>query len=472
MNLEQIKSLVENQESSMLEFKATTAHLRAAFATACAFLNSKGGTVLIGVKDSGKIVGQDVSDGTCKEIASETNKIEPASQGHLKVDYIPLEDKKYVIAINVKPGDHAPYVYDGRPYQRDESSTNKMSQQRYDQLVSKRNQLNFSWENFVAEGYDLDLLDQNLILSVVRKGVEEKRLPEIALRQDTLKVLERLDLVNKENKLTNAAVVLFGTKFMPHYPQCHLKMARFKGTTRHEFLDSDLVYGNAFDLLEQGMSFVKKHLPVAAKIEPGKLERVETPIIPFDAIREALINAICHRDYNIYQGTMGLAIYDDRMELFNNGGLLQDATLERIKAGFSLLRNPNIANAFYRCKLIERWGRGIGEIINRCKVAGDPEPEFIVDPVEFKVVFKFPFSLKPAVIPIGEGVIKTSSRQQEIIELLTKSKELTTKEIMDRLKEPLSDRTLRRDLVALKKFGIVASRGRTHKAVWFLLNKG
>jgi len=248
-------------------------------------------------------------------------------------------------------------------------------------------------------------------------------------------------------------------------------MARFKGTTRHEFLDSDLVYGNAFDLLEKGMSFAKKHLPIAAKIEPGKLERTETPIIPFDAIREALINAICHRDYSIYQGSIGLAIYDDRMELFNNGGLLPDATLEKIKTGFSLLRNPIIANVFYRCKLIEMWGRGIGEIINRCKVAGDPEPEFVIDPAEFKIIFKFPFSLKPAIISVGEDVIKPSSRQQEIIKILTNSKELTTKEIMDQLEESLSERTLRRDLLALKKLGIVASRGSTHRAVWFLLNK-
>ena len=77
-------------------------------------------------------------------------------------------------------------------------------------------------------------------------------------------------------------------------------------------MDIDLAYGNAFELMEKGMLFVRRHLPLAAKIEPGRLERVETPLIPFDAVREALYNAFCHRDYSISGGSINLAIYDDR----------------------------------------------------------------------------------------------------------------------------------------------------------------
>lgn len=471
MNLKQIKSLVENQESSMLEFKATTAHLRAAFSTACAFLNSKGGTVLIGVKDNGKIVGQDVSDGTRKEIANEINKIEPASQGHLKVDYIPLEDKKHVIAINVKSGDHAPYVYDGRPYQRDESSTNKMSQQRYDQLISKRMQLNFSWEKANAHDYEIKDLDHDLIFGVVRKAVDLKRMPEEALRQDVPKLLEALQLA-ADNQLNNAAVALFAKKIKANYYQCSLKLARFKDTDRHEFLDSNIIFGNIFEFLENGMLFVRRHLPVAARIEPGKLERVETPLIPFDAIREALINACCHRDYSSLGGSIGLAIYDDRMEIFNDGGLLPGISLEKIKAGFSKPRNPIIAEVFHRCNLIEKWGRGIPKIIKSCKTMHDPEPEFMVDEVEFKIVFRFPTSLKPEIIQESEVRLEDlSRRQREIVTMLDKQGRLTTKEIMGRLKEPPAERTLRDDLAALKKAGIVESHGHARTTVWFLLGK-
>ena len=89
-----------------------------------------------------------------------------------------------------------------------------------------------------------------------------------------------------------------------------------------------------FELLEKGTLFIKRHLPVAAKVIPDKLERVETPLIPFNATREALINALCHRDYSINGGSIGLAIYGDRMKIFNDGRLPQGVTIEKIKTGF------------------------------------------------------------------------------------------------------------------------------------------
>ena len=344
-----------------------------------------------------------------------------------------------------------------------------MIQQRYDQLISRRAQLNHSWERFEAQEYNIDWLDKNLVINTVRHGIEAERLPELAMRQEIPQILEAFNLFINDH-LSNAAVVLFGTKFMPNYPQCHLKLARFKGTDRHEFLDSDLIYGNIFELLDRGVLFVNRHLPVAARIESGKLERVETPIIPFDAIREALINALCHRDYSIYQGSIGLAIYDDKMEIFNDGGFLPGVTLEKIKHGFSRLRNPIIADVLYKCRLIERWGRGIQEIIKNCMAAGDPEPEFSIDEAEFKIIFKFPSSLKPPVMssPPRKEKISLTRRQEEILNILKQAQELTAKEIISKLKNPPAERTLRDDLAALKKLGLIESRGHARTTVWLL----
>ncbi len=381
--------------------------------------------------------------------------------------------------MQVKNGLQAPYIYDGRAFQREQSVTKRMPQSKYDTLVAGRNQLNHSWESFIANDYNVELLDSNLILSTVRKGVEDKRLPEIALRQDIFKILETLDL-SKEGSLNNAAVVLFGTKFTPNYPQCQLKLARFKGVDKHEFIDSDLIYGNLFDLLDKAMLFIKRHLPVAAKIEPGKLERTEKPVVPYDAIREAFINSLCHRDYNIRGGAISLAIYDNRMEIYNNGGLPHGVTIEKIKAGFSQHRNPLIADVCYKCRLTEKWGRGIQEIITSCNNAGDPEPEFIADETEFKVIFKFPnirTDNEPLAINksirnmIAHGLFEPTSRRLEIIDILLQENELNINDIMAKLKDSPAQRTLRDDMAALKKSGIVGSRGRAKTAIWFIKDR-
>jgi ATP-dependent DNA helicase RecG len=111
MDIHQIEAMVKQGESQGLEFKKSTVQLKPAFETACAFLNGKGGIVLIGVSDNGQIVGQDVTDNTRQEIAREINKIEPPAQ--IEIAYFRIKYNKYIISIEVVSGNHAPYTYDG-----------------------------------------------------------------------------------------------------------------------------------------------------------------------------------------------------------------------------------------------------------------------------------------------------------------------------------------------------------------------
>jgi len=354
-----------------------------------------------------------------------------------------------------------------------------MTTQRQDHLAIKRNQLNISWERLFATKYSISDLDEDLIISLVHKAVEAKRMPGAALRQKIPQLLESLHLY-EDGKIRNAAVILFGKRMTADFLQCQLKLARFKGTTRHEFLDNDVVSSNFFDMLEKGGLFVKRHLPVGAKVIPGQFEREESPLIPFNAIREALINALCHRDYSIYGGSVGLAIYDDRMELSNDGSLPPNVTLEKIKAGFSKPRNPLIADVLHRFNIIERWGRGIQDIIQSCKDVGGAEPQFTADEVEFKVVFEFPgFMAPPYLTHYIYGYISATkgltARQSEILLILLNKKvknsaltgELTINEILGQLKSPVPIRTLRYDLTKLRELGAISSSGRAQAAKWF-----
>lgn len=447
--MHEIETMIETGESETVEFKKSTAELEAAFRTVCAFLNGVGGIVVLGVNNAGKVVGQDVADSTKKMIAAYIGKIEPHTQ--LDITYPKIKGRT-IIVIKANAGTRAPYVYDGRPYQRRQSTTVAMPQHRYEELLAARNQINHAWEKCIANKKYEGLLDIELMLGIIRAGVDKKRLPESALREKPKKLLERLNLID-DSKMINAAVALFGTKFMPDYPQCQLKLAHFKGTTRKEFLDNNIIYGNVFHLLDEAMFFVRRNVPIAAKIENGKLERTETPPIPFTAIREAMINALCHRDYSSTGGSIGLAIYDDRMEIFNSGGLMQGMTIKQIKSGISRQRNPIIADVFYKCNMIEKYGRGIQEIIDECVSAGVPEPTFTSDNLEFKVTFKFATSIGRANQLQKSDLTKLSARQATILEIVKIAQNITTQEILTKLSElPIE---AKQELARLKKHGFV-----------------
>jgi ATP-dependent DNA helicase RecG len=189
-------------------------------------------------------------------------------------------------------------------------------------------------------------------------------------------VLDRLG-VRKSGHLLRAAVVLFGKTFLPDYPQCELRMARFRGTDKTEFLDQRQLRGPAFKLLEEAEIFCQRHFPMPAKIVPEQMRRVERALIPPDAMREILVNALIHRDYSIAGGAVSLAIFDDRVEVWSAGRYPTGITAELLtQAHPSVQRNPLIAEVFHRTGLIEKWGRGTNRVAEMCRAVGIAAPEF------------------------------------------------------------------------------------------------
>ena len=172
MQIKKLRALVKFGESEVLEFKKSTAQLQAAMQTICAFLNSEvGGTVLIGVTDDGKIIGQEISDGTRKEIASEINKIEPHAD--VDIEYVPLEIKRCVIVFFAASGNKIPYVYDGRPFMRSQSTTQKMSQEKYINLLHNRSSSLVAWDRLTTNDCSIKDLDSKLIQQVVDIAVSQ-----------------------------------------------------------------------------------------------------------------------------------------------------------------------------------------------------------------------------------------------------------------------------------------------------------
>jgi ATP-dependent DNA helicase RecG len=416
---------------------------------------------VFGVTPEGRIAGQDISDKTLRELADMLRRFEPpASIEQIRVE---IGDGKEVLVLSAASDPESrPYALNGRPYQRVSSTTSIMPQETYQRLLNERAHSRMRWENQLTEGYELSHLDHEEILRTVRLGVAAGRLPE-STGSNISDILDRLGLL-KEGRLNRAAVVLFGIRFIPDYPQCQLRMARFRGVDKSEFLDQRQIDGHAFSLLEEAMLFLRRHLPVAGRIVPGLFEREDEPLFPLEALREALVNAFCHRDYAIVGGAVSLAIFDDRLEIWSDGTLPFGLKAEDLKRDHpSRPRNPVIAAVFYLRGIIERWGRGTQKIVELCVKAGHPEPEFGERAGAVWVRF-----LPGGYIPPHRVAHDLTERQREVLHMLSTSPFLAFRDIRQTVSNPPPDRTLREDLIHLKRLGLIESDGFGRGAIWRL----
>lgn len=466
MNFDELKLIVSRGESDTLEFKKSTAKLHAIFETVCGFLNGRGGTALIGVTDNQKIVGQQIADSTKLEIANKISLIEPSAQPD--IEFVPLPNGLQVIVISVRPGKYVPYTFDGRSFCRTQSQTHRMTRYRYDQLIYDGKRPDTSWEMQLNDS-TIEDLDQDAIKKTLTIAVNANRLSAEVLNESIEEKLKKLELV-REGRLTNAAMVLFAKSVAPNFSQCLIKLARFRGKDKlGEFIDNEMVSGNAFRIMNAANDFIIKHLPVASFFDENKFERVDKPPLPVLAVREALSNALCHRDYSVHNAAITLAIFDDRLEVWNNGELLEPLTIDDLrKVHQSYPRNKRMARVFYLRKYVETWGTGTTKMIELCRESHVPEPVFSEYSAGFAVTFKFKESIGLYNIAKAQELQMLTARQSAIISLLQDNGPMSSRSILESLENPLSERMMRRELAQLKKLNLISLEGHGRSALWVL----
>ena len=376
MTIDDIQRLIQNDETRTLELKKTTGELKDGMRSACALLNTSGGWVLFGVAPTSlQILGQQVTESTRREIAHELTKLEPSID--LPVEYVDIPDREgfQVIAMRLDGASFGemPYTYDGKPYLRVESTTIVMPRDIFEERLMRSRLKHYPWEGQICEDITIADLDEQRIRGSVRLGVERGRMPATSLTDTTERLVEELKLT-KKGQLKNAAAALF-LRDTRDFPQFLLRMARFRGTDKMEFIDNQRAYGNFFDLLDAGMAFFFKHLSLSGKIVGFmREEKLEIPAV---ALREALTNALCHRQFHSPSGSVGIAIYDDRVEIENTGHLPEELTVETIKTNHqSFAQNPLIADILFKTTFLENWGSGVSRMMEACVEAGLPEPKY------------------------------------------------------------------------------------------------
>lgn len=374
-------------ESETQEFKRTTGQRREAARTLCAMLNHRGGRVLFGVEPDGRVSGQQVSDHTVEEVAQELREIEPPV--FPAIERVGVGGGREVLVVAVGPGNSQPYTHRGQAYRRVGTTNQALSRDEYNRVLIERLHAESRWEIEPAAGWSVADLDEEEIRRTLEESIRIGRVGEPGTREPEA-ILRGLGLM-KQDAVLRAAVVLFGRadRLLPDFAQCLLRVARFRGTEKGEFLDNRQFHGHAFDLFQRAQRFILDHMPIAGRFEPGRMERIDEPAYSPLAFREAIANAICHRDYATGGSSIGVAMYDDRLEVTSSGTLHFGFTPQALfEPHESRPWNPLIASIFYRRGIIETWGQGTLKMAAWTEEAGLPKPEILEIPGAVVVRFR------------------------------------------------------------------------------------
>ena len=363
-----IVEIIKAGESETTEFKTSLAEWKDVIESISAFSNKNGGTIFIGVGDNCESIGADIGKKTIEVLANQIKQnTDPVIYPSIHVEIV---DERKIIVVDVAEYEQKPVFAFGRAFVRVGKSNQKLGSEGIRNLALNTSKI--YWDGRACVGADLEDIDEGKLRWFLKGAKYERRLdldPDTSVRE----TLEKLYLLRDEIP-TNAAILLFGKDPQRFFGHSEIRCARFKGTKPLEFIDMKVFGGNLIDQREDAVEFVKEHIKLHVKIVG--LERVETWEYPIDAIREAITNAICHRDYEEYANVQ-IRIFDDRIEIWGCGSLPEPLTVDDLKQSHrSILRNPLIGKCLFLIKFIEHWGTGTNRIIDACVAHGLPEPIF------------------------------------------------------------------------------------------------
>ncbi len=265
-----------------------------------------------------------------------------------------------------------PVAYEGRYYTRVGNTTRLMDTEELKEFLIS----GIEWDSLPSQRGLADI-DEETVRLFVRQAKSAGRLPGADEREPVAAILTRLGLMTGD-QLTHAAFLLFGKKQESYLSDAVLRIGRFKdGAT---IIGDRWIDGNLFHQLSEGEETIRNFINVRYEISGETPERKEHWDYPLPALREALMNALVHRDYFKKNEQILIKIYDDAIWFHNPGGFPKGLSIEQLKAKpQSIPRNPLIARIFYLAGYIERYGSGIQRIHTSFADAGLPEPEFQTD---------------------------------------------------------------------------------------------
>ena len=318
----------------------------------CGFANAQGGTLYIGIDDKGEVCGIKNAHTLLENLPNQINQ----TMGLLAQVDLHVDEEKEYISIHVEPSDQA-ISYRGKFYYRSGSTLQEMNGVALTDFLFRKN--NTTWDQSIVEEATLNELDAESVDYFVRKAVDAQRLDASVRELSHIQLLRKLKLVNHEDQLTMAALLLFGKDIEKWNLMASFRIGRFQ-QSQANLLFQDNIVCPLIHMPERVLWTLRSRYLVAPIHYEG-LQRIEPLEIPEDALREMVCNAIVHKNY--LGPHIQMRVWDDKIELWNFGELPYNYTIEKLlQTHESYPRNPLIAQIFYLAGLIEQWGRGYEKI--------------------------------------------------------------------------------------------------------------
>jgi len=475
-----MKELLSKQESKTLEFKRefNNSNKEKILQTIVAFANGSGGNLIFGIDDNKKIIGVANPFELEEKLSNITfDSINPT----IRIDTVSItEQNKTLVIIKVPLGIETPYYLKNKGMEKGTyirvGSTTRLAGKEIIKSLQFRGE-NISYDSQADYRFSKDDID----FMKVKKYFHEKK--DIEIKEDHLFVFNLL--VKRDEKIypTVAGILLFPQKEYIEYDFAQIKCAHFKGNTKDIFIDKAEFRGSIINQIESAIKFLKSNIKLSAKI--GDVYRVEKYEYPIPALREAIVNAVTHRNYLLKGENIKVAVFDNRIKISSPGELPAGYSVDDIgKKDFSKLRNLTIGRIFAELKIIEQWGRGFSNIIKSCKEYEKIIPEFKEELLQFKIIFWN----KKRDKKIGEKVVRKGGQKRRaentqkiprkypdnltiteinILEILKTDKTLTRQVIAKKLN--ISPDTVKKNIAKLKQRGFLKRIGPDKGGYWEII---
>jgi ATP-dependent DNA helicase RecG len=452
MKIDELKLLIKEGEGLTVEFKERFTNK--IDKDIVAFANTRGGYLILGVDDDGKIIGEKLTNELKAKITDLARKCDPS------ISVKKISQIESVIVVEIAESDEQPHSCSQGFYRRLDAVTQKMTQKEI-KVLFEENEFKSTFEERINNDATLDDISEEKIkaffkaakISVTNVNVEN--------------VLASLSL-SKGSSIKNAGVLFFDKDPRRKILQCQMFMAAFKGTERVDIYDRIDVQDDLLTQYNEAQIFLKKHLNVRTEITG--FDREDIYEIPLDALREAIANAIIHRDYGVRGTSIMVEVHDDRVVISNPGRIPKGVDIQTLINGVSMRRNELIADIFARMDKAERMGSGLKRIGEIMQAAKQPFPEIESD-LFFRIIFKRPFysESKGQVSPqISEKAteIVLDKTSKNILDEIRKDPHITAKKLAMIL--DLSLRTIEKRLAKLKTDNMLKRIGSDKTGYWKL----
>jgi ATP-dependent DNA helicase RecG len=426
MNNKELDFLIQEGEGFNLEFKES--YNSNVAREICAMANANGGKILIGVSDDGKMKPVVLTNKMKSEIQDLVRKFDPS----FSVD---ISEFKGLIIINVPEGKKKPYSTGGKFYMRQGACSQQLSRDEIRDLFMNEGLIRF--DEKINQKFDLNEdFNVSAFENFLKKmGVEAKL--------DRNEILSNLELLYDGNKLKNAGVLMFCKKASRFISSATITCVLFQGKTKTKVIDSKEFDGDLYVNYQEAFNYLKSKINTEYIIKGGG-PRKEVLELPEEALREALLNAIAHRDYSS-NANIQINIFFDRIEIVNPGNLMGNVKLADLYKG-SFPRNILLFGLMHRMELVEKIGSGLLRINELMEEYLLPHPKIETSDVLFSINFERPDLQKMSVeqrmekyqselgVRLGEKLgVGLGENEKKVIELIRKNPQITIDKLAEKL---------------------------------------